>query len=85
MAYTKDNLRLKQTIGDFFSEFVYKTEDNLSVVAAANYFDKAVAEYGLRDGDVICVLAKDKSAFVKAKVAAGTNAVTTTFFVISAA
>lgn len=77
MAYKKENFRLKQTVGDFFSEFVYVTEeDNLAAVKASNYFDQAIKDYGLRDGDVICIFATDKAAFAKATVALDTATIT---------
>lgn len=78
MAYNKENLRLKQTVGDFYSEFVYKADEALSAVQASGYFNDAITDYGLKDGDVVCVLATDASAFVKVSIALE-NATTTLF------
>jgi len=51
--------------------WLYKEDATLAAIRAANYFDDAVASYGLADEDVIMIVGNDGFGFSQMSVTAG--------------
>ena len=51
--------------------WLYKEDATLAAIRAANYFDAAVASYGLADEDVVMIVGNDGFGFSQMSVTAG--------------
>ena len=51
--------------------WLYKEAATLAAIRAANYFDAAVASYGLADEDVVMIVGNDGFGFSQMSVTAG--------------
>jgi len=72
MAFTADNfVRLSGANTNGGVVWTYSEAETLANMRAANYFDNAVATYGLADGDVIMLIGSDGFGFTQMSVTAG--------------
>jgi hypothetical protein len=72
MAFTADNfVRLSGANSNAGVVWTYAEANTLANIRGANYFDNAVATYGLADGDVIMIIASDGIGFTQMSVSSG--------------
>lgn len=72
MAFDADNfVRLSGANSDAGVVWTYSEAETLANMRADNYFDNAVATYGLADGDVIMLFGSDGFGFTQMSVTAG--------------